>query len=224
MERLICLTISDHKDADILKILDSMSGEYRLRTVFTDWVEMCAIAISNACELRIGIRNQREQRFSELQKRYDVNRMAEAFSLLVNEMEDKPRDILGDLYMKTDQGNKATGQFFTPYHLSEVCAGLMQCKPDEDGIFRMHEPACGSGGMMIAMAQKMKADGIDYQRYANAVCFDIDRNCVHMAYVQLSLIGLSAKVAVADTLSGEPVDRERIFITPMWWERGWIHV
>lgn len=206
---------------DVLKILNSMTGEYRLRTVFTDWVEMCAIAISNSMDLRDDVRAKRGQRFDELAKRYDRDNMSHAFGLLAYSMEMKPRDILGDLYMQTEQGNKATGQFFTPYHLSELCAGVAEYDPDADGIIRMHEPACGSAGMMIAAAEKLRGDGVNYQKCVKAECFDIDRNCVHMAYVQLSLIGLPAKVSIADTLSSDPVDRERMFFTPMWWANGW---
>ena len=31
-------------------------------------------------------------------------------------------DVLGQIYMEGNIGSKITGQFFTPFHISELCA------------------------------------------------------------------------------------------------------
>ena len=77
---------------------------------------------------------------------------------------------------------------------------------------------CGSGGMIIAAAVVMKNQGINYQSAMEVVAHDLDWRSVHMCYVQLSLLGISAIVAQGDTLSEPFIQGEypesRILITP----------
>ena len=49
-----------------------------------------------------------------------------------------PYDALGEIYMAAECGNKSTGQFFTPFHVSVLTAQLH--KYPEDEIIRLNEP------------------------------------------------------------------------------------
>ena len=129
-------------------------------------------------------------------------RMFEAY---VREVESDPmRDFLGDAFMRLGIGNEAGGQFFTPYHIAKlnavVALGGMSRLPDS-GWVSVYEPACGAGANVIAACDVMGGSGIDWRRGAYFVCQDISELTALMCYVQLSLVGVAATVAVGDTLA-----------------------
>ena len=208
---------------EIIKIINSVSGQYSPHQVFSDWVCMMALSIANSCTLHKNkVYQDREDTFKLVANKYsetDYEKLAEATAYLIEEMEE-PRDVLGEIYMEGGFGSKSTGQFFTPFHLSEVTAELVYGKNlirADDGKYPMHEPSCGAGGMIIALANIMRRDGINYQRELEVIAQDLDWNCVYMCYVQLSLMGISAVVVQGDTL-GEPYSKEtpehRVLYTP----------
>ena len=126
-------------------------------------------------------------------------------------------DLLGEIYMESGCGNSSTGQFFTPFHLSEMVARINQ---DEYLKKRgeMFEPSVGGGGMVIAVAKVMKDSGINYQRNLKVVAQDIDWLSVYMSYIQFSLLGINAIVVQGDSLSQPYIPRNyekrRILKTP----------
>ncbi|MBB5420666.1 hypothetical protein [Paraburkholderia atlantica] len=71
------------------------------------------------------------------------------------------------------------------------------------GFIRLQEPACGAGGMVIAAAESLHAAGHNYQQVMHATCIDIDPCCVHMTYLQLSLLHIPATVVHGNALSME---------------------
>lgn len=208
---------------EIVKIIKSVSGQYSPHQVFSDWVCMMALSIANSCTLhRNKVYQDREDTFKLVASKYsetDYEKLAEATAYLIEEMEE-PRDVLGEIYMGGGFGSKSAGQFFTPFHLSEVMAELVYGKNlirANNGKYPMHEPSCGAGGMIIALANIMRRDGINYQRELEVIAQDLDWNCVYMCYVQLSLMGISAVVVQGNTL-GEPYSKEtpesRVLYTP----------
>ena len=73
--------------------------------------------------------------------------------------------------------------------------------------------------MIIASAQILRDQGINYQKAMEVVAQDLDWKGVYMCYVQLSLLGISAICVQGDTLQ-EPfipgrTPRDRILVTPM---------
>ena len=142
---------------------------------------------------------------------------------LVDTLEDGPDDVLGSIYMESDMGSKATGQFFTPFHLSVLSARLglqnfISSFDDKMTKLTINEPSCGGGGMIIATAKVLHENGIDYQKCMDVVAQDLDWKGVYMCYVQLSLLGIKAICVQGNTLA-DPYDLERtpkgnMLITP----------
>ena len=200
------IPISNKKQ--MVKLLRSISGRYSLYQVFSDWIEVSAIAIRNACTLiHDGVWEEREKRYLDIIKRYEPDEQkgfVKMLALLVEEFEQeleekKLTDVLGEVYMEMEAGNKHLGQSFTPSSLAILCATLTI---DEDtDIVPFLEPACGGGAMVIAAAQRLLELGKNYQRMMRGVCQDLDSNCVHMCYVQLSLLGIDAVIARGDSLT-----------------------
>lgn len=189
-----------------------------------------ALSIQNTCSTIIGKQDEiwknREKYYIDIMQKYtegEQKRFAEMLGMLTETFEeDNITDVLGEIYMSKNSGNSKLGQFFTPFHLSELCARMtieeqiQQYK--ENGMIEINEPSTGGGGMMIAAIKLLKERGIDYQRKVHIVAQDLDWNGVYMTYVQLSLLGANATVVQGDTLR-EPYSCEtpenKIFLTPM---------
>lgn len=198
---------------DIVKIIQSISGN--VYTVYSDWIKLCAIAIQNA----VVINEQREQEYKTIIKKYkqsEVESFVTAFGILQILIEEKFDDYLGSIYMMLENGSKRTGQFFTPYHLSQLVAEVSEA-PEADGRIAINEPACGAGANIIAFLEKKSKEGINYQKKYKIVAQDLDWNCVYMCYVQLSLLGAYAVVMQKDTLSADGVNGDNILYTPMYY-------
>jgi hypothetical protein len=65
------------------------------------------------------------------------------------------------------------------------------------------EPAAGSGAMVLAFADAMRSEGINYQHKMHASLIDVDITAVHMAYIQCSLCHIPAIVTHGNALSLE---------------------
>ena len=207
----------------IIKAIQSLSGRYAPYNVFSDWIEMCALAIQNSCCLVHGkLWQQREDLFLGIKAKYseeEFSMMAQMFVWLGDALTENMSDVLGEIYMEAGMGSKYTGQFFTPFHLSELCARL-DIVPEqlpETGKIYLNEPSCGGGGMVIAACKVLHEAGFDYQRRLEVVAQDLDWKGVYMTYLQLSLIGCRAIVVQGDTLCEPYIDGyppERIMRTP----------
>lgn len=215
---------ADECQKSLVKLIQSFSHGHHLYTVFSDFVEMCALAISNGVD-----RTQfeaREKRYLDIvgkYKRGEVERFPQMFGLLTESFERRVHairnvegsgaamasggltDVLGEIYMMLDLGNARAGQFFTPYSVSRLMAVMTIGDSGEavkrHGFMRLQEPACGAGGMVIAAAESLNDAGLNYQQAMHATCIDIDPCCVHMAYVQLSLLHIPAVVVHGNALS-----------------------
>lgn len=212
-----------HKiETEIITYINKLSGGRSPYEIFCEWVECMALAISNAADLS-PVSEKREARYLEIARAHPecIKIYPEMMYLLTIGLENEIYDMLGSIYMRSGMGNKNTGQFFTPYHISKACAqmALSNMEFGNGGKIRLNEPSCGGGGMLIAVADILKERGINYQRVIEAVAQDLDWKAVYMCYVQLSLIGVSGIVVQGDTLTNPFVRTkdyppEQVFITP----------
>lgn len=208
----------------IIKTIQSMSGSYAPYNIFSDWVEMSALSIQNTCCFNHDkIWQNRETTYLDIAKKYsreELSQMSEMLAWLTEELEEEYSDVLGSVYMEGGMGSKYTGQFFTPFHLSEVCArlGIDITNLPEEGHISLNEPSCGGGGMIIAACKVLHEAGFDFQRRLDVVAQDLDWKGVYMTYLQLSLIGCRAIVVQGDTLiepyTAATYPPERILRTP----------
>lgn len=196
------------------RLLEECPGSTGLRRweVFSDWVEAAAVAMANSVEFRADKWAEREEAYQRIVARQgaqNMTRFAEALVQLVNAFEREPGDHLGAIFMREGFGDDRNGQFFTPYEISKVMAGLtagheeLRSEVAEHGFITMAEPAVGAGGMVIAFAEAMRAAGLNYQQHLWVDAWDVDQTAAQMTYVQLSLMGIPAVVTRGNTLSRE---------------------
>lgn len=210
----------------LVKLLRENAYRQDLWTVWSDFVEMSAIALSNAVD--IANFQRREERYLQIVGKYDregIDHFAQAFGELVMAMESaRFADLLGATFMGLDLGNKWTGQFFTPYELCRMMAKMQMHSTkdiiEQNGFITMSDPCVGGGAMVIASAEALHDEGINYQKHLHVTATDIDSRSVHMAYVQLSLLNIPAVVVLGNSLSMEVRDK---WYTPAHILGGWSH-
>lgn len=194
---------------EMVKVLKANTGAQNLNNVFVDFVHLSAISLRNVSDHQR--RKEREQEYLRIINKYEkdqIDRFPLLLSMLVNEMETHSRDVLGELYMKLELGSKDLGQCFTPWHVAELMAQLQDPRElhqavEENGFISIGEPACGAGAMAIATVMNLSKIGINPQQEAHVTAEDINSTAVHMAYVQLTLLGIPAVVFQRNTLTGE---------------------
>ena len=204
---------------DILKLLEKATYKIGVHEFLSDVFECSAIAVSNKIDLKNY--NIREEKYKNIMKKYDKEMrflISDIFSrlyvLLSSQIEVGFNDYLGELYMMSETSNNKSGQFFTPYHVSKMCAELAVEKNlveeciSTDKIITMHEPTVGSGGMVLALADVLYNNyHFNISRNLFVECGDIDSRCVHMCYLQLSLAGIPAVIYHRDCLSLKTWDK-----------------
>ena len=188
-------------------------GKYQL---ISDVLECGAICIANTVDF--ANRAEREEQYREIMEKYlpdeqkiIVELFGMIFKLLSSVVYDDGRfdDYLGEIFMRCNQGNSGTGQFFTPFHVSKLMAKIslgseVVDQAENDGVITVNDPCCGGGGMLMAALDVLKNDyHINYTRNCFIDCGDIDRRCVYMTYLQLSLAGVPAIVKHQDAISRE---------------------
>lgn len=189
----------------ILKQIGRMSGKFNTYTIFNDWIVMLGLSIANSVTAIHGkVYNEREEWYKSIMNKYnkeEFDAFAEMTAYLVESLEEEMTDVLGGVFMLSGAGNDRLGQFFTPFHLSELNARIALDKMDlTEEKLKINEPSSGGGGMIIAVAKVLREMGIDYQKKMEVVAQDLDWNGVFMSYVQFSLLGIDAIVVQGDTL------------------------
>jgi type I restriction-modification system DNA methylase subunit len=182
--------------------------------VFKDFVTMAACSLHNSLHKNPA----REEEYLAIiagYKKPDQEVFPKLMAHLVMALDSEPRDILGPLYMELEIANKDAGQFFTPPELSELMANLtfgdMLGRLDSQPFITAGEPACGAGGMILALVKVMTRAGHDPARKLWVQAIDVDRLAALMCYVQLSLWNVPTEIIVGNTLSW---DIREVWYTP----------
>lgn len=109
---------------------------------------------------------------------------------------------------------KGKGQFFTPPEVARLMADLVDggAAPSEGliretvrkkGFVGVADPAAGSGGLLLAFVERVRDTGLDPALTVFVEAVDIDTAAARMAFVQLSIRDVPAKVICGDSLSRE---------------------
>lgn len=179
----------------IINKIQSMSGEFSVYALFDDWISMYAIATAQA----VDFNEEREKAYLQIASKHKdkMSDFIELNGLLIQAFEEKMEDVLGYIYMHLELGSSRTGQFFTPYHLCQLMAQMGATRKD---FYEINEPSCGGGGNIIAFAEELERQGVDFRTKMRATCQDIDVRAVYMCYLQCSYYGIPAIVFQSDTL------------------------
>lgn len=204
--------------------------------VWADLMSAMACTLANSVNKTLPTYEAREKEYAECIERLGgVEKPAKCFAIVVEALERNPdQDFLGRLYMSLELGNHWKGQFFTPYDVCRCMAELtihdnMQKLQNKEWV-SVNDPACGAGATLVAAANTFRRKGFNYQTQVLFVANDIDRVTAQMCFIQLSLLGCSGYVAVADTISnpvaGDPLmpdekPGQEFWYTPFYFRTEW---
>jgi hypothetical protein len=198
--------IDPHKE--LVKILRGVSGRYGLFDIFRDFVTMAACAISNAVDLKHY--EEREALYMKTVKKYtseEACEIAKGLAIVTMALETGPQDFLGTAFMQLDLGDAWKGQFFTPFEIAKLMAmvtmGDAKSIIEREGFITVSDCCVGAGSMIIAAAEVLKSQGINYQRHMHTIAGDIDSTAVYMAYIQASLLHMPAVIYHGNSLTVE---------------------
>ena len=192
------------------------SGMFELWDAFiSSFAAMLAAGSGNECDWLIERAAGSTSRITDGAKE-DVPKL---YDPVIEAFEDNPwQDLLGDVYMRLDIGNKKTGQFFTPYNVADMMARMSINESTvtkaiaEHGYVKVNEPAAGGGANLIGYAHRLKEMGINYQRHMWFEAQELSELTALTCYVQCSIIGMAGVVYIGDTLR---MDFHHALYTPM---------
>lgn len=186
----------------------SITGHKPFR-VFDDWCEImfCAIAAVTARTPERSRQLMAQQ--AEASAKYtqaEIEVMERMLGVAQDALSRGGRDFLGEACGLLGSLDGGVGQFFTPFEVSKMIVGMTV--PDiaaivrDQGHFRGADPAAGSGGMLVALADHAEAVGVSLADvFVEAV--ELVPATYHMAFVQLSLRGVAARVVCGNSLTQE---------------------
>lgn len=228
-------------EKEFLTVFNYLCKSRRSWEVWQDFVTMSACAIANAVDWRNDVWKKREGKYMAIVKNYtkdETNHISELLGIVTMALDENPdQDFLGSLYMRLNLGNHWQGQFFTPWHVSELMARMtldesVKERIEADGYISVGDQCCGAGGMLIAFASACRNKDIDinYQQSVLFVGQDVDPVVAQMCYIQISLLGCAGYVIVGDSIvkppNGtlfEPIydQPENIWYTPLYFSNTW---
>lgn len=207
--------IADHTKM-FLGTIEKFRYQHNIYDVFRDWTELAAAEVhqlpyhAGVCAKDEAFERV-EQEYLDTAKKYqkeDFDTFGELLGITRLALTTKHQDFLGQCYMRLEVNNTRAGQYFTPYEVSLLLAQMnltdVESMIDHNGgWFTLLEPACGSGGMVIAAAEVLQRKQIDGGWCMWFSATDIDRLCANMTYIQAGLLGLTGIVWHGDTLRME---------------------
>ena len=237
MSRKQVRMVRGERQKELVKTFSALCDRHNRWQVWSDFISMSAIAISNTVDLAHA--EEREQTYLTLVKRYnsaEMNVFSGMLAQMVEAIDVNPdQDFLGDLFMNLELGNDHAGQFFTPYDVCKLMAKItepdIKGRVERDGFISVNDPACGAGALLVAFANECLTQKVNYQTDVLFVAQDIDYTVGLMCYLQLSLIGAPGYVVIDNTITHPstaydrkgllPVDNGTVWYTPMYFRDVW---
>lgn len=221
-------------ESDFLSTFNDLSGSYRTRDVWDDFVVMSACALSNPVDKTHY--KERESRYLHIigkYKKQEQQLFPTLFAQVVMAMELNPeQDFLGRTYTMLGLCDRKRKQVFTPYSVCRMMADITVVnvvnQVRENGYITINDPCCGAGATLIAGVNAAKRSlheaNLNFQNHVLVTAQDIDETVALMCYIQLSLLGVAAYIKVGNTFS-EPMvsgdSTENYWFTPMYFSDVW---
>ena len=219
--------VRNPRQKQFCEIFDSLCRKFSRWEIWSDFVVMSAIAISNTVDHTNA--KTREEAYKKIASKYksaELERFAEMLATVVTGMDNNTdQDFLGELYMSLELGNDHAGQFFTPYSvcrcMAEITSTDLKARIERDGWISVNDPTCGAGALLVAFANDCRRQDINFQTSVLFTAQDIDYTVGLMCYLQLSILGCPGYVTIADTLANPQTSLDRRGLLPRPGENIW---
>lgn len=212
--------VTDIHQKNFISLFDRLCYSRNRHSVWTDFVILAAIEISNAVD-RTNAPDRTETYLKTASKYKDEEKEVLGqmlWEVILGMEEDSDQDFLGELYMALELGNDHAGQFFTPYNvckaMTKITAPNIADEVSKRGWISVNDPACGAGATLVAFANECKEQGVNYQTSVLFVAQDIDYTVGCMCYLQLSLMGCAGYVVIDNTITHPSTSYDKYGLLP----------
>lgn len=212
MAKRVTSTQATEHTRQFVKCFEELRYKHNGFNTFSDFLAVTAISINNA----VNPNGDREQEYKHIINKYkdaEKNLLAKMFACIVQEMQPaadiRPRyyDVLGEMFHNLNLQDEWKGQFFTPQSASDMMAlmtfGGFEEPIAEKGYASMLESCIGGGANVIGAVNAMFRRGYNPCKQLLVTGYDIDPRCIHMSYIQLSLMGIPAMIQQRNSLTGD---------------------
>lgn len=212
---------SDAARKQFISVFARTGQNMRRWDVFRDFITLAASELDLA-RIRTPENIESSRQICDRYETADHDKMKNLFCLMVTALEGEFHDFLGSIFMELELGSDHMGQFFTPYTIqlmmAKMLTGDIAAEVQRQGWIALYEPACGAAGMVLAYTQCMREAGLNPSEQLYVECIDIDPIAADMAFIQLSLLGIAAKVITGNTLTNKFT---RVRYTPIYYINEW---
>ena len=200
--------------AAFIKKLSALDREKSVNEKFRDFCELCFCAKAKRMAQTKERADELEDRYMQIVGSYrdkdTVRAYPELLALAACGVQ-QGCDFLGSVATQMEALSTDLGQFFTPYEAARMMAAMTLGDAGElisrNGFLTVQEPASGAGGMVLAAAQELEAQGFNARLHMLVHATDLSALCFHMTYLQLSLRGIPALVTHGNSLTLETFAR-----------------
>lgn len=131
-----------------------------------------------------------------------------------NEFTENTSDMLGDAYefligMYAANAGKSGGEYFTPQEVSTLLTqiGLHNQEVDDKKIFRVYDPTCGSGSLLLKSRKILHKDNIEfYGQESNPTTFNLCRMNMVLHNVKFGNIHIACEDTLISPKHNKTVD------------------
>ena len=197
-----------------VRALDQFERSKTRTEIFRLFCEMAYCALAKRASPFPDQRDRLEavymQCVSSFPNKDDVRRMPEMMALAIQAISGGGIDFFGQVAAEIGALDAGLGQFFTPYEISRLIAemslGDAAGQIEAQGFITVSEPAAGAGGMVLALADALEAQGFDPALHIWIEAVELSRSTFHMAYVQINARGIAGRVVNGNSISLETYD------------------
>lgn len=211
----------------LLKTADVTRGRVDRQDTFRDFLAFCACTLSNRTDpVHLKTRTEQLERLSKNYRPQELAAFMTAFVQLSNKIIQNVQsgiytDVFGPVFQQLHPKSGPLKQDFTPPSIGSLVARLsfQGIVPSDKGYATCMEPTCGSGILCLQGVQTFVDHGYNPCEQIVLQASDLDSQCVHMTYIQLSLYCVPAVVIRGDVITLEEYDR---WYTPLYIWRNWV--
>ena len=142
------------------------SNKYDKYNLLIDFLTMGGLSYTQPLELNMKIKDNREKRFLEIEKKYTKEEMIELSKLLADltliyDTKSEVIDVLGDIIIRLDIPEDKKMKFYQRWDASLTMAsinfGNFDKEKNEKDFYTVFDPICGVGSTILATAHILKA-------------------------------------------------------------------
>jgi type I restriction-modification system DNA methylase subunit len=200
--------------SQFLAAIDGISRAHSRSENYRHFMEAAYCMLAKQTEADPARARELEARYMAVVRTYqeksqvmkDMSRLVGRLALTIA---DHPGDFLAEAYHVGELADRRVGQYFSTHDIARLHAALvidqavLTQRVSQGRPVPFLDPACGSGGMIIAAASRIEWLGFDPRQVMFATLVDLNRLAFQMAFLQMWFKNIPALCIHGDSLTME---------------------